>query len=95
MNKRRPTHPGIILEEDYIKPLEIRNLQNLADTLGISRKTLHRVRTGSGRVTPEMALRLARLFRTTPDLWLNLQLKYDLWVAWKEHPEIRKIRAIA
>lgn len=95
MNKRKPTHPGIILEEDYIKPLEISSLQDLADTLGISRKTLHKIRAGAGRITPEMALRLAKLFRTTPELWLNLQQKYDLWVAWKEHPEIRKIRAIA
>jgi len=66
---------GIILEEDYIKPLEIKNLQKFADALGISRKTLHKIRTGNGRVTPEMALRLARLFRTTPELWLNLQQK--------------------
>ena len=95
MHKRKPTHPGIILEEDYIKPLEIKNLQKLADALGISRKTLHKIRIGGGRVTPEMALRLARLFRTTPAFWLNLQQKYDLWIAWKEHPEINKIRAIA
>jgi len=95
MSRRKPTHPGIILEEDYIKPLEIDNLQDLADALGISRKTLHKVRTGAGRVTPEMALRLAKLFRTSPELWLNLQQKYDLWIARKEHPEINKIRAIA
>ncbi len=95
MNRRKPTHPGIILEEDYIKPLEIDNLQDLADDLGISRKTLHKIRTGSARVTPEMALRLAKLFRTTPELWLNLQQKYDLWEAWHAHPEIKHIRAIA
>lgn len=95
MRKRKPTHPGIILEEDYIKPLKIKKLQELADALGISRKTLHKIRTGSGKITPEMALRLAKLFRTTPELWLNLQLKYDLWTAWKEHPEINTIHAIA
>ena len=95
MQKRKPTHPGIILEEEYIKPLELKNLQGLADALGISRKTLHKIRTGAGRITPEMALRLARLFRTTPELWLNLQQKYDIWTVWKEHPEINKIRAIA
>lgn len=95
MHKRKPTHPGIILEEDYIKPLEIKNLQKLADVLVISRKTLHKIRTGAGRITSEMALRLAKLFRTTPELWLNLQQKYDLWTACKKHPEINKIRAIA
>lgn len=92
--KRKPTHPGIILEEDYIKPLHM-NLQDLADLLGISRKTLQKIRVGRGCITPEMALRLSRLFSTTPELWLNLQQKYDLWCAWKEHPEIRKIQAIA
>jgi len=95
MRKRKPTHPGIILEEDYIKPLEIKNLQKLADWLGVSRKTLHKIRTGVGRITPEMALRLAKLFRTSPELWLNLQQKYDLWTTLKEHPEINKIRSIA
>ncbi len=92
--KRKPTHPGIILEEDYIKPLQM-NLQELADNLGISRKTLHKIRAGKGIITPEMALRLSKLFRTTPELWLNLQQKYDLWCVWEEHPEINEIRAIA
>jgi len=92
--KRKPTHPGIILEEDYIKPLQM-NLQELADGLGISRKTLHKIRLGQGRITPEMALRLSILFHTTPELWLNLQQKYDLWRVWKEHPEISEIKAIA
>ena len=94
MTKRKPTHPGIILEEDYIKPLQM-NLQDLADHLGISRKTLQKIRAGRGRVTPEMALRLSKLFGTTPELWLNLQQKYDLWCAWDEHPEIAYIEAIA
>jgi len=94
MMKRRPTHPGIILEEDYVKPLQM-NLQDLADHLGISRKTLQKIRVGRGRVTPEMALRLSMLFGTTPEMWLNLQQKYDLWCAWKEHPEIADIEAIA
>ena len=95
MEKRKPTHPGIILEEDYIKPLELENLQELADLMGISRKTLHKIRTGNSRVSPEMALRLSKLFNTTPELWLNLQLKYDLWQVRKDHPEIESIRKIA
>lgn len=90
-----PTHPGIILEEDYIKPLQIHNLQQLADCMGISRKTLHKIRTAEAKITPQIAIRLAKLFRTTPELWLNLQQKYDLWLAWNEHPEVEKIRAIA
>ncbi len=94
MKKRKPTHPGIILEEDYIKPLELPILW-LAEVLGVSRKTLHKIRIGAGRITPEMALRLSKVFKTSPELWLNLQQKYDLWVVAHEHPEINKLKAIA
>ena len=95
MKNRKPIHPGIILEEDYIKPLEINNLQELADQLGISRKTLHKLRTASTKVTPILALKLSRLFNTSPEFWLNLQQKYDLWVTLKENPDIDDIRSIA
>ena len=52
----------------------------MALNLGVSRKTLSKIINGKGSVSPEMALRLSRAFDTTPDLWLNLQKKYDLWV---------------
>jgi antitoxin HigA-1 len=81
--KRKPTHPGTILEEHYVKPLNL-NLQELADNLGISRNTLFKIRSGKGSVTPSTALRLAAAFDTTPNLWLNLQQKYDLWVEVNE-----------
>lgn len=77
--KRKPTHPGEILEEDYIKPLNL-NLQKLADRLGISRNTLFKIRAGKAGVTPQIALALAEAFDTTPQLWINLQSNYDLWV---------------
>lgn len=76
---RKPTHPGTILDEHYIKPLDL-NLDELARRLGIARNTLFKVRTGKASVTPHLALSLAEAFDTTPQLWLNLQQKYDLWV---------------
>lgn len=82
MNKnqtRKPTHPGTILDEHYIKPLDL-NLDELAHRLGIARNTLFKIRTGKASVTPHLALSLAKAFDTTPHLWLNLQQKYDLWV---------------
>lgn len=82
--KRKPTHPGIILEEDYIKPLNL-NLEKLADRLGIARNTLFKIRAGKARVTPPIAISLAEAFDTTPQLWLNLQLTYDLWVEENEY----------
>jgi antitoxin HigA-1 len=77
--KRKPTHPGIILDEDYIKPLGL-NLQKLAERLGVARNTLFKIRAGEARITPSIALSLAEAFDTSPQLWLNLQQKYDLWI---------------
>lgn len=82
VKRRKPTHPGIILDEDYIKPLDL-NLQMLADRLSITRNTLFKIRSGKARITPAIAISLAKAFDTTPQLWLNLQQNYDLWV--EEH----------
>jgi antitoxin HigA-1 len=85
IKKRKPVHPGIILEEHYIKPLNL-NLQDLANHLGIARNTLFKIRTGKASITPAIALTLAEAFDTTPQLWLNLQQKYDLWIEENEKP---------
>jgi len=78
--KRKPIHPGKIIQEDYLKPLSI-TITEMASTLGISRKTLSKIINERGAITPDMSLRLARAFDTTPDLWMNLQKNYDLWQA--------------
>ncbi len=88
--KRKPTHPGEILDELYIKPLNL-NLQKLADRLHIARNTLFKIRAGKASVTPSIALSLAQAFDTTPQLWLNLQQNYDLWVEDQEHTNVRPI----
>lgn len=56
--------------------------------LNISRNTLFKIRTGRGNITPGIALALATAFDTTPQLWLNLQQKHDLWVEENEKPPI-------
>jgi addiction module HigA family antidote len=88
--KRRPTHPGEILDEHYIKPLNL-NLQKLADHLDIARNTLFKIRAGKASVTPSIALALAEAFDTTPQFWLNLQQKVDLWVEEHEHVHVKPI----
>ncbi|CAN2039722.1 antitoxin HigA-1 [Candidatus Magnetomoraceae bacterium gMMP-15] len=80
--KRKPTHPGIIIKEDYLKPLSV-TIKDMAEILGISRKTLSNIINEKSSVTPDIALRLSRAFDTTPNLWLNLQKNYDLWQAEK------------
>ena len=75
------------MDEHYIHPLNL-NLQDLADNLGISRNTLFKIRMGKMGVTPHIAIRLAQAFDTTPNLWLNLQQKYDLWIETNEQPQM-------
>ena len=78
--KRQPTHPGKIIKEDYLLPLSIK-IKDMASNLGVSRKTLSKIVNEKAAISPDMALRLSRAFDTSPELWLNLQKKYDLWVA--------------
>ena len=88
---RRPTHPGNIIKEDYLLPLSI-TIKDMADTLGVSRKTLSKIINERGAITPDMALRLSRAFDTTPDFWLNLQQNYDLWHAETASKEWQKVK---
>ncbi len=88
---RCPTHPGSIIKEDYLLPLSI-TIKDMAESLGVSRKTLSKIINERGAVTPEMALRLSRAFHTTPDFWLNLQKNFDLWQAETESQEWKKVK---
>ena len=91
--ERKPTHPGDIIKEDYLKPLFI-TIKDMAKTLGVSRKTLSKIINERGSVTPDMALRLSRAFETTPLLWLNLQRNYDLWSAEDASKEWENVQPV-
>ena len=80
VSKRRPTHPGQILKHLYLEPLDL-SITELARRLGVSRKAISAIVNERKSVTPDMALRLAQAFSTTPELWLNLQRNHDLWQA--------------
>ena len=73
-----PAHPGEILRELYFEPLNL-TVTEAARKLGVARKTLSQLVNGHAGVSPEMALRLAKAFDTTPESWLNMQKSYDLW----------------
>ena len=92
--KRQPTHPGRIIKEDYLEPLSL-TVTDMADKLGVSRKTLSKIINERGAITPDMALRLARAFNTSPDLWLNLQKNYDLWQAEHGSKEWRQVKPLS
>ena len=75
-----PSHPGEILREDYIKPLGL-TVSEVANGLGVARKTLSAIVNERAGISPAMAYRLARAFGTTAEFWVNLQTQYDLWHA--------------
>ena len=87
---RKRTHPGELIREEYMKALKL-TVTSLAATLGVSRKTLSTIINERAGVTPDMALRLSRAFSTTPELWLNMQQGYDLWVAENGDSDWQKV----
>ena len=74
----RPPHPGEFLREDYIPEFGL-SVARLADALGVSKQTVNELVRERRAVSPDMALRLGRLFGTTAQYWLNLQRNVDLW----------------
>ena len=80
---RKPTHPGAILREDVLPALNMTQEQ-IANALGVSRRTVSQIIHEHRPVTPDMAIRLARFLGGTPDSWLNMQLALDIWLLEQE-----------
>ncbi len=78
-----PPHPGEILRELYLAPLNL-TITEAAKGLLLTRKTLSSLVNCRSGITAEMALKLAKAFNTTPESWLNLQQRYSLWISEKE-----------
>jgi addiction module HigA family antidote len=75
--KYDPIHPGEIFKEEFLDPLGT-NAADLARAIRVPPNRVTRLINGQAAVTPDTALRLARALRTTPEFWLNLQLRFDL-----------------
>jgi addiction module HigA family antidote len=78
-----PVHPGEILWEDFLKPMQINPL-TLANHLHLSPREINQILQGQRAITAEIALRLARFFGTSEDVWMNLQSYYDLEMAKRQ-----------
>ncbi len=76
-NKIPPLHPGEILLEEFLKPLNISQNQ-LGRDLGVSARRINEIIHGKRSITADTALRLARYFGNSPQFWLGLQIDYDL-----------------
>jgi antitoxin HigA-1 len=72
-----PVHPGEILREEYLVPLNM-SAGALAKRLGVPRTRIERLASEQTGVTPDTALRLGKFFNTTPEFWMNMQASYDL-----------------
>ena len=77
---RRPTHPGEMLREDFLPDYGL-TVAGLAEAADVSRQSVNELLRGRRAISPEMALRLARLFGNAPEFWLNAQRAVDLWDA--------------
>jgi addiction module HigA family antidote len=79
-----PPHPGEIIKEEYLKPLNI-SITEAALKLGVTRKALSELVNGKTGISSKMALKLAKAFNTTPQLWLNMQQGFDLWIECQKY----------
>ena len=87
---RPPSHPGEILLEDFLKPMNLTQ-SALAQHLNWPFARVNEIVKSRRGVTPESALAFADSFGTTPEFWLNLQLNFDLWHASQAHDKYKKI----
>jgi addiction module HigA family antidote len=78
--KVRPTHPGVMLREDFLPEYGL-TVSGFARLLQVSRQTVNDLLRERRAISPEMALRLSRLFGNSPEFWLNAQRAVDLWEA--------------
>jgi antitoxin HigA-1 len=86
---RSPTHPGEILVEEFLKPLGMTQV-DLAERIGVPFQRINQIINRKRAMTPDTALRLAQLFGTTAEFWLNLQQACDLYEALHS-PKARQI----
>jgi addiction module HigA family antidote len=90
MTKRRPASVGEILIEEFMEPLSLTQAA-LATAMGVPRKHVNELCNDRRSVTARTALILARVFDNTPDFWLNLQRRVDLWQAMNDPAERKRI----
>ena len=92
--KRKPTHLGEMLREDFMPDYEL-SVSGLADALGVSRQSINELLRERRAVSPEMAIRLGRLFGNYAEFWLNAQRAVDLWEANESlKSEVSRIRPL-
>lgn len=94
---RKPTTPGDVLHYEYLEPLDLK-IADLADMLNVHRNTISALVNNNRKLTADMALRLARVFDTSIEFWLNLQQNVDIWEVQnntRTQEELSRIKTVA
>lgn len=76
--KRKPVHPGRFLREEFLEPNGI-SQADFAEALQLNRVTISKILNERQKITTDVAIRLSRCLKTTPEIWINMQTKLDLW----------------
>ena len=94
MTRLSPIHPGEILSEEFLKPLRMSQYR-LAQAIRVPPRRINEIVKAQRGISADTALRLARFFGTSPELWMNLQARYDLLTAQaKLGRELRKVEVL-
>lgn len=80
---REPSSPGEILQEEFLDPIGLTQSQ-LAEWIGVERRRINEIVGGKREITPDTAMRLGKYFGVSPQFWMNLQVRYNLWHAQAE-----------
>ena len=91
---RPPTHPGEMLLEDFLKPLEV-SQRSFADHLGWTYARLNEIIRGRRGVSAASALALGEALNTGPEFWLNLQRDWDLWHSLRTHRKVEPLEQLS
>jgi addiction module HigA family antidote len=93
MNMKNPPHPGRIVRQECVEPLGL-TVTAAARALGVTRQALNNLINGQAGISPQMAIRLSKAFGSSPEVWLGMQMAYDLAQIEKEAGKI-KVRRVA
>ncbi|MEE9143846.1 MAG: HigA family addiction module antitoxin [Candidatus Binatia bacterium] len=88
MRMKNPPHPGRIVRQECIGPLGL-TVTEAAKRLGVTRQALNNLVNGKAGISPEMSIRLSKAFGSSPEVWLGMQMEYDLAQAEKNAGKIK------
>ena len=83
LTERQPFSPGEILLEEFLQPLHLTTVE-LAHLMNIEAQQVYDIIHHQATLTPDIAIRLSKVFGTSAEIWLNLQMKWDLWHSWHD-----------